>query len=649
MSDITVYPRRGKTYPDAAGVPITSAGAIVDSSKYITDAVNRGYLLTEDPLGIFQPDDRTTPGGGSGGGSMNAFATAALLGGSLGTVDGSVSVTTGCLASGDGGGGDWYWASGDSTTENVGTVVGASVVGRWKRLYSGPLNARWFGATGNGTTDDSVALQAWLNAIPLGGEGFLPLGTYRVTQPLIMNTRDCKVSGEGSGIHSAVGTKIVWDGADATKFVLTMPWYGQEVSNVHFELTASCRGFIEMGSIGGSLSSRCRLKNVAMLGDPLPGRPTFTYGAAIGYTNPGAFNMEYMHFEEVYVANALDSAFYVGGTANCLGHTWVRCIVNSGMGFPGQRAYVAAGLSDGVPHPYGRGIHLVGGNQISCHQCNFGYLESWCTWTTADRDFITFHEMDSEHCKKAVSGSFSNFGHVVISGTRAVVDKIEISSLGPVGYLAANQEYVDINGTVGTVEISSCSMTRSDSFSAEYNRYISAPIIVAKSSTFAGREPFADPGNECKVFSQGNRGSNGAGQATPVLSGNYKLHAGGYFAEPTHFDAIQTMAPDAHPWNYFSTTGEPFDISVTRRNTMGKASIVDAATSVAVAFSIAELDFNYVVRITPVQTSGTPATGSLQGIAINKTTAGFDISVPTAPGVGSSVTYVWEIVTGYGL
>lgn len=66
---VEVYPKLGETYPDAAGVPITSVGAIVDESKYIQDALRDGFLLTWDPLGIYLPQDRTNLGG-------NAPATA---------------------------------------------------------------------------------------------------------------------------------------------------------------------------------------------------------------------------------------------------------------------------------------------------------------------------------------------------------------------------------------------------------------------------------------------------------------------------------------------------------------------------------------------------------------------------------------------
>lgn len=56
----TVYPKLGETFPDASGSMITSIGAVVDESKYIEDAIRDGGLLTWDPYGAYQPEDRRT-------------------------------------------------------------------------------------------------------------------------------------------------------------------------------------------------------------------------------------------------------------------------------------------------------------------------------------------------------------------------------------------------------------------------------------------------------------------------------------------------------------------------------------------------------------------------------------------------------------
>jgi hypothetical protein len=62
--------------------------------------------------------------------------------------------------------------------------TGAS--GAWVRVYDGRLNAFWFGALGDGTTDDKTALQAWLDLGNFTLEPlFLPAKTFKVTGSLL--------------------------------------------------------------------------------------------------------------------------------------------------------------------------------------------------------------------------------------------------------------------------------------------------------------------------------------------------------------------------------------------------------------------------------------------------------------------------------
>ncbi|WP_118949506.1 glycosyl hydrolase family 28-related protein [Taibaiella helva] len=84
---------------------------------------------------------------------------------------------------GDGGGGTFYWDALSTESDDTGTIfeTTASATGRWKRLYSTPLNVQWFGAKGNGIADDTAAIQA---AIGFGGilgyKGTVNNTTYRV-------------------------------------------------------------------------------------------------------------------------------------------------------------------------------------------------------------------------------------------------------------------------------------------------------------------------------------------------------------------------------------------------------------------------------------------------------------------------------------
>lgn len=192
---LEVYPPLGHTFPDAGGVLITAEGAIVDNSEYIRTALAGGFLLLTDPLDIFQPVDRS--GGGVGGGGLS-FRTTEDLKAFVGTTEGQVATTLGCLTPGDGGGGDWWWDAADAeSVDNVGTVVGESPAGRWKRIFSGAINAKWFGAVGDGETADHAAIQSAIaEAQSSGAQLHLPTGEYLIGATLTI-TSDIAIFGTG--------------------------------------------------------------------------------------------------------------------------------------------------------------------------------------------------------------------------------------------------------------------------------------------------------------------------------------------------------------------------------------------------------------------------------------------------------------------
>ena len=98
----------------------------------------------------------------------------------------------------DGAGGEFAWIPNDTTTPDDGTIVQCTSgpAGRYKRIYEGPLNVKWFGAIGDSTngedgTDNTTAFQSTINAIPSGTNRQILVdpGYYRIDGTLSSNGR----------------------------------------------------------------------------------------------------------------------------------------------------------------------------------------------------------------------------------------------------------------------------------------------------------------------------------------------------------------------------------------------------------------------------------------------------------------------------
>lgn len=74
----------------------------------------------------------------------------------------------------------------------------------------GWINVKSYGAVGNGTTDDTVAVQAAVNAAPVGGAVYFPTGTYIVSSPIKLQAGVTYFgAGWGSVIQQASGAQHI--------------------------------------------------------------------------------------------------------------------------------------------------------------------------------------------------------------------------------------------------------------------------------------------------------------------------------------------------------------------------------------------------------------------------------------------------------
>jgi hypothetical protein len=142
-----------------------------------------------------------------------------------------LAILAGYTTPGDGGGGVFYWESGNAVDDG-GTILnqnaGAAGVAQsgWRRVYSGPLNIRWFGAASDSNDDQGPIIQRVLNIAvdkPYYPAVYIPAGQYNVQTAVLIPRRGYRgltISGDGrdasilSGASLDEATPVVGFGFD---------------------------------------------------------------------------------------------------------------------------------------------------------------------------------------------------------------------------------------------------------------------------------------------------------------------------------------------------------------------------------------------------------------------------------------------------
>jgi hypothetical protein len=204
-------------------------------------------------------------------------------------------------APGDGGGGTFYWdTSAASEDDNAGTVikpVQPSQLGGWRRVFDGSVSVKWFGAVGNGITDDTDAIQAAEDVVAVvGGIVLFPPGTY------IINGAKAPIPGEDPrkyGINKKSNTK--WVGYGYASSILKLkdkstsdkvdPEKVFDPQMIYANTKLNDIGFYSLGfDLNGANNPLPRLANVAAIwlnGESLEAHGMVVEGCRF-YNGPGA-------------------------------------------------------------------------------------------------------------------------------------------------------------------------------------------------------------------------------------------------------------------------------------------------------------------------------------------------------------------------
>ncbi|GBG05708.1 hypothetical protein PAT3040_00192, partial [Paenibacillus agaridevorans] len=137
------------------------------------------------------------------------------------------------------------------STDNGGTILVSAYGERFERNFDGMVNVKWFGAKGDGSSDDTIAIQKAIDAKQ--GTVFLPKGKYMTSAPLVVQTGDSLV-GEGPEVTiivkttttaATLGTRTMWaavDNYNVDAVIIALPENNDYVRYVHIEGIMAKRG-----------------------------------------------------------------------------------------------------------------------------------------------------------------------------------------------------------------------------------------------------------------------------------------------------------------------------------------------------------------------------------------------------------------------
>jgi hypothetical protein len=231
----------------------------------------------------------------------------------------------------DGWGGMFVWKAGDTTADdgalNIRCNDYATNVGVYKRVYHGAKNAKWWGAKGDGVTDDTDALVAW-GAV--GGALEIDAGEYLIDTMIAVTVAGTTIVGNGD-------VTITTDAAMITR-AIRASCDDFQIRNIRFDCSAS-------DDISNALQidgHRYKVSNITIIGGYyrpwLPGTlPGPNYGLYIG-SSSGVYT--------VYEDGVIDNVTVIGGNSgiviqgarrfkmtriNVIGCGSFGCILGSGV------------------------------------------------------------------------------------------------------------------------------------------------------------------------------------------------------------------------------------------------------------------------------------------------------------------------------
>jgi hypothetical protein len=194
--------------------------------------------------------------------NVASIANVTSLRATVGTA-GALAVLTGYSTAGDGGGGLFCWST-TALQDDGGTIFNSAAgnTAGWRRMYSGGLDVRWFGARGDTNQPQDQAIQLAINAAyspdpnispqKTGRTVLLPAGIYQLASPLMIGSPATNAANglifKGEGWHSV----LVPQTGVAAAIVACNPWGALRDFSIQAGGTGATVAGIVMKEVGNS-------------------------------------------------------------------------------------------------------------------------------------------------------------------------------------------------------------------------------------------------------------------------------------------------------------------------------------------------------------------------------------------------------------
>lgn len=397
-----------RTTPNANPVPLDSAGSalIYGAGNYQLTVVDAngvsvpGYsglssdgglnaLVASAPSAAMTPVIQATTllAGAAAFGVIPTFASIAALRANVQAE--TIVYVQGYYGTGTLGGGAFSYVATDTTTaDNGGTVIVDAANHRWYRERAGPnYPVSWFGAKGDGTTDDLASITACLAALVVNGGGLAVFEalTYKHSNTITIANSFVGLWGVAANGFSEFGTpletyatRLLWSGSTGVSQVLVSPvsgassrkLFGCSVQNITFDGATIAEGGLQVMShengtfqgltfighvnsalaclytgvvatLGGSQSRDCQhnlFRNMVMIQEVGQGT-----GVGVFLTGDATANTSLNTFDEFLILHTNQSGIFINSAdSNNFGRMDIQ---RAGGGASGVGLSLAAGAS----------------------------------------------------------------------------------------------------------------------------------------------------------------------------------------------------------------------------------------------------------------------------------------------------------------